>query len=108
MFGGSQGSQYLNKLLNSISSKIENSGIQIIWQTGDSEYAKYKNKSTKNIRVLPFIDNMANAYAVSDLVISRSGALTLSEITACGKPAILIPLPNAAGDHQTKKCGKPS
>jgi UDP-N-acetylglucosamine--N-acetylmuramyl-(pentapeptide) pyrophosphoryl-undecaprenol N-acetylglucosamine transferase len=45
---------------------------------------------------------MANAYAISDLVISRSGALTLSEITACGKPAILIPFSNAAGDHQTK------
>lgn len=102
LFGGSQGSQYLNKLLNSISNKIENSGVQIIWQTGDLDYLRYRNKSTKNIKVLPFIDNMANAYALSDLVISRSGALTLSEITACGKPAILIPFSNAAGDHQTK------
>lgn len=102
LFGGSQGSQYLNKLLNSISNRLEKSGIQIIWQTGDFDYLRYRNKSTKNIKVLPFIDNMANAYAISDLVISRSGALTLSEITACGKPAILIPFPNAAGDHQTK------
>ncbi len=102
LFGGSQGSQYLNKLLNNICNKIENSGLQIIWQTGDFDFQRYQSKSTKNIKVIPFIDNMANAYAISDLIISRSGALTLSEITACGKPAILIPFPNAAGDHQTK------
>ena len=51
---------------------------------------------------MPFIEDMASAYAVSDLVMSRSGAISCSELTACGKPSILIPFPNAAADHQTK------
>jgi len=54
------------------------------------------------VRVQPFINNMANAYAASDLVISRAGAITCSELTVCGKPSILIPFPGAAGNHQEK------
>ena len=102
VFGGSQGSAYLNKMINSITSRIESSGIQILWQTGDREFIKYRNKVSKKVQIVPFVHNMANAYAISDLIISRSGALTLSEITVCGKAAILIPFSNAAGDHQTK------
>ena len=102
VFGGSQGSKYLNILVNKITDQIEKSGVQIIWQTGDNDFIKYRGKSSKNIKILPFINNMADAYAISNLVISRSGALTIAEITSCGIPAILIPFLNAAGDHQTK------
>ena len=102
LFGGSQGSSYLNKIMNQIIKYISDSGIQIIWQTGDLEYSKYKKQNSDKICVVPFINNMANAYSISDLIICRSGALTLAEITVCGKPAILIPFPFAAGDHQTK------
>ena len=76
--------------------------VQILWQTGDLQYHKYKKYNNTNIHVTPFINNMATAYALADLVVCRSGALTLAEITVCGKPSILIPYPHAAGDHQTK------
>ena len=102
LFGGSQGSAYLNKMMGLIAKNISNAGIQIIWQTGDMEYSKYKDLETNKIRIIPFINNMPDAYAISDLIICRSGALTLAEITVCGKPSILVPFPYAAGDHQTK------
>ena len=102
LFGGSQGSSYLNQIMNSIINNLSNAGIQVLWQTGDLEYHKYKHLESDKIRITPFINNMSEAYAISDLLICRSGALTLSEITVCGKPAILIPFPHAAGNHQTK------
>ena len=102
LFGGSQGSSYLNELMCKAVKNLSNAGIQVLWQTGDRDYIKYSNMESENIRVLPFINNMADAYSVSDLLICRSGALTLAEITICGKPALLIPYPYAAGDHQTK------
>ena len=102
LFGGSQGSSYLNNILSQIINEFKNANIQVIWQTGDTEFGKYKNFSSKKIHVTPFINNMAEAYAISDLIICRSGALTVSEITVCGKPSILIPFAHAAGDHQTK------
>jgi len=102
LFGGSQGSAYLNKMMGKIVKEFLNINIQIIWQTGDLEYRKYKKYNNNNIHVTPFINNMANAYALADLVVCRSGALTLAEITVCGKPSILIPYPHAAGNHQTK------
>ena len=102
LFGGSQGSAYLNKLIGEIAEKIANSGIQLLWQTGDLEFQKYNHLESENIRIIPFVNNMADAYSISDLIVCRSGALTLAEITVCGKPSILIPFPFAAGDHQKK------
>ena len=102
IFGGSQGSSFLNHSLYKIIKKINFKNIQILWQTGHKDYQKYVNLSNKNIRIVPFINDMASAYSLSDLVICRSGALTLSEITACGKPSILIPFAAAAGNHQFK------
>ena len=102
LFGGSQGSSYLNEMMSIIAKNISKAGIQIIWQTGYTEFSKYKNLETNKIRIIPFINNMPDAYAISDLIICRSGALTLAEITVCAKPSILIPFPHAAGDHQTK------
>ena len=89
-------------MMSQVVSNIASAGIQVIWQTGDLEYSLYKKMNSSSIRVIPFINNMDDAYAISDLLICRSGALTLSEITVCGKPSILIPYPYAAGDHQTK------
>ena len=102
LFGGSHGSSYLNKIISKIIKNFENANIQVLWQTGDLEFLKYKKYISKTVYVTPFINNMAEAYAISDLIICRSGALTLSEITVCGKPSILIPFAHAAGDHQTK------
>lgn len=100
VFGGSQGSALLNISMAQIIKRFDNKSIQILWQTGDNEYNKYKSYASESIKVVPFINNMANAYALSDLVVCRSGALTLSEITICGKPSILIPFAAAAGNHQ--------
>ena len=89
-------------MMGKIAKEFLNIDVQILWQTGDLQYNKYKRYNNINIHVTPFINNMANAYALADLVVCRSGALTLAEITVCGKPSILIPYPYAAGDHQTK------
>ena len=102
LFGGSQGSLALNKAMDKMVSFLTISSIQVIWQTGKKFYNNYKHHENKTTRVIPFIDDMANAYAASDLVISRSGAITCSELTFCGKPSILIPLPSAAANHQSK------
>jgi len=102
LFGGSQGSVFLNEILRSCISMFENEKIQILWQTGENSYDEYKELNSPVVKVLPYIDHMPEAYAISDLIISRAGALTLAEITACGKPSILIPFPHSAGDHQTK------
>ena len=102
IFGGSQGSALLNKSIASVVNNFNHNSIQFLWQTGDKEYQVYKKYIKESIKVVPFINDMANAYALSDLVICRSGALTLSEITICGKPSILIPFAAAAGNHQLK------
>ena len=102
VFGGSQGSAFLNESIANIIKSFDYNSIQVLWQTGDKEYKKYKKYINDTVKVVPFINDMANAYALSDLVVCRSGALTLSEITICGKPSILIPFADAAGNHQLK------
>ncbi len=101
LFGGSQGSAALNKVMASAVKQLTTAGIQIIWQTGTNQYRSFQHYDNQQVRVLPFVDQMEHAYALSQLIIARAGALTLAEITVCGKPAILIPLPTAAADHQT-------
>ena len=88
--------------MENIINKFDNESIQVLWQTGDNDYNKYKKYSNDTIKTVPFINDMASAYALSDLVVCRSGALTLSEVTTCGKPSILIPFAAAAGNHQMK------
>ena len=95
LFGGSQGSSYLNNILSQIIKEFKNANIQVLWQTGDTEFGKYKKYTSNKIHVTPFINNMSEAYAISDLIICRSGALTISELTVCGKPSILIPFSHA-------------
>ncbi len=102
LFGGSQGSLALNQAMNKMISSLSISDTQVIWQTGKDHYANYNHHESNTTKVLPFVDDMANAYAASDLVMSRSGAITCSELTVCGKPSILVPFPAAAADHQTK------
>ena len=92
----------MNQSLFKIIKKINFKNIQILWQTGHKEFQHYNSLSSKYIKIIPFINDMANAYSLSDLVICRSGALTISELTACGKPSILVPFPAAAGNHQLK------
>ena len=102
VFGGSQGSAVLNKSIENIINKFDTQSIQVLWQTGDKDFNSYKKYKNDAIKVIPFINDMAAAYSLSDLVVCRSGALTLSELTTCGKPSILIPFAAAAGNHQLK------
>lgn len=103
VFGGSQGAYSLNRFLPEAFSKVETDNISIIHQTGKKDYNFVKQLYSDNrleAQVLEFIDDMASAYSKSDLVIGRAGAGTIAEITALGKPSVLIPFPYAAHDHQ--------
>ncbi|MFW5821494.1 MAG: undecaprenyldiphospho-muramoylpentapeptide beta-N-acetylglucosaminyltransferase, partial [Bacteroidota bacterium] len=105
VIGGSLGAGTINK---SILKGIDHFGdrIQLLWQTGKYYYesiiSSARGLNTKNIKILPFISEMMNAYTVADIIISRAGAGTISELALVGKPVILVPSPNVAEDHQTR------
>jgi undecaprenyldiphospho-muramoylpentapeptide beta-N-acetylglucosaminyltransferase len=106
VLGGSLGARTINRSLLDRMGKLSTSGVQVIWQTG-SKYYKGINeviscKDIATIKVYDFISRMDLAYAAADIVISRAGACTISELCLVGKPAILVPSPNVAEDHQTK------
>ena len=107
VFGGSQGATAINRAVISALKllEIQNITLQVILQTGQRTYNEIvmQAKNLKNkIVILPYIDDMLKAYAAADLVISRSGAISIAEITVCGLPAILIPYPFATANHQEK------
>ncbi|UCE65003.1 MAG: undecaprenyldiphospho-muramoylpentapeptide beta-N-acetylglucosaminyltransferase [Candidatus Zixiibacteriota bacterium] len=105
VLGGSSGAKTINSsLLNLIEGNRIPDNWQIIWQTGISDYELIESSLSPDecrIRVIAFIDDMPAAYAVSNLVISRAGAMAISEIIAAGLPSVLIPYPHATGDHQS-------
>jgi len=98
IFGGSLGAKSINEAAFNAIERLENFDLQFIWQTGNSYTSK--KEYSKNIKVFKFIDDMASAYAASDLIISRSGATTVSELSIVRKPSILIPLPTASNNEQ--------
>ncbi len=105
VFGGSRGASHINSAVIEALTYLRDykDRIQFLHQTGERDFDSvremYRTHGFKGT-VIPFTHNMADAYAVADLVISRAGATTLAELTACGKAAILIPYPFAAGNHQ--------
>ena len=100
--GGSLGAGTLNEAVMNILEPIKERDYQIIWQTGKNDFDKYKHLNGAQVKVVPFITDMPSAYAASDVIISRAGAGTISELTLIGKPVILVPSPFVAEDHQTK------
>jgi UDP-N-acetylglucosamine--N-acetylmuramyl-(pentapeptide) pyrophosphoryl-undecaprenol N-acetylglucosamine transferase len=106
--GGSQGARSINRAVAAGAGRLLEAGIQVIWQTGKPFFpeAKALAGSLDDDRLKPyaFIDRMDLAYAAADLVVSRAGAGTVSELCIVGKPAVLVPLPTAAEDHQTRNC----
>jgi len=103
--GGSQGSRTLNNAWLAGLDEIKNNDVQLIWQTGKLEFEKIKNETgngSENIHIAEFIYNMQDAYAAADIIVSRAGAMAISELSLIGKPVILVPFPFAAEDHQTK------
>ncbi|MFT6320251.1 MAG: UDP-N-acetylglucosamine--N-acetylmuramyl-(pentapeptide) pyrophosphoryl-undecaprenol N-acetylglucosamine transferase [Granulosicoccus sp.] len=105
LFGGSLGARTLNDSMAANKDLLEkNQNVQVLWQAGKLYIEEFNQSATAqldNVKILPFIDRMDLAYAMADVVICRAGALTISELCLVGKPAILIPSPNVAEDHQT-------
>ncbi len=110
ILGGSLGARRINQLIEKELEFLISKNIQIIWQCGKLYFDEYKKFDTKSpsfggvgeVQVLAFIDRMDLVYSVADIVISRAGASSVSELCIVGKPVIFIPSPNVAEDHQTK------
>lgn len=100
--GGSLGARTINRAIEKHASEITAQNIQILWQTGKTYQPSPELVKNDNIKIHPFIYEMDLAYAAADVIISRAGAMSISELCLIGKPAILIPSPNVAEDHQTK------
>jgi len=103
IFGGSLGAHRINEAVTKAFEKMMQSGFRIIWQTGKNDLDEARKiclRYTSSVWVDAFIDRMDYAYTVADLVVSRAGATTIAELTRLGKPAVLIPYPHAAANHQ--------
>ena len=111
VFGGSQGAKKINDALIDIIKKEKITDYQIVWAVGPKNYEKVEEElkkskieiqNIKNVKVMPYIYNMEEVMNISDLLVCRSGAITITEISKIGKPAIFIPLPNVSQNHQEK------
>lgn len=102
VLGGSLGARRVNQLIEKELDTILSQNVQVIWQCGKLYFEDYKKYNSNNVQVLAFIDRMDLVYSAADIVISRSGASSVSELCIVGKPVIFIPSPNVAEDHQTK------
>ena len=109
VFGGSQGAKSINKSFIEIIANKKNKNYQIIWAAGPNQYENIKAKleedninieKIENVKILPYIYNMEEVMNACDLVVCRSGAMTITEISVVGKPAIFIPFPFATENHQ--------
>ena len=100
IIGGSQGARSINTHFKNNYKKYIDKNIQFIWQVGNQSDDIVGRINNNNIKIIDFIDDIENAYAASDLVVSRAGATAISEILYLAKPSILIPYPYAAENHQ--------
>ncbi len=99
--GGSLGARSINEAIAKDIDTIVNNEIQLIWQTGKNDAAKWKAYQKQGVWVDEFITGMENAYAAADIVISRAGAMAIAELCVVKKPVLFVPYPFAAEDHQT-------
>ena len=106
ILGGSLGARTVNESIIQNIDKLITANINVVWQTGSLYYnemiSRMGERSASKIKLVEFIGQMEQAYIVADLVISRAGALTISELCIAGKPVVFVPSPNVAEDHQTK------
>ncbi len=103
--GGSLGSRTLNNAWKENLQQILDKDFQLIWQTGKTDYQQIlvetETKQHRNVQIVEFIKNMELAYSASDIIVSRAGAIAISELAMAKKPVLLVPFPFAAEDHQT-------
>lgn len=102
VLGGSLGSRRINQLIESKLSYFQGLEIQVLWQCGKLYQDEYRKYDAEAVKVVPFINEMNKALAAADIIISRAGASSVSELCIVGKPVVFIPSPNVAEDHQTK------
>jgi UDP-N-acetylglucosamine--N-acetylmuramyl-(pentapeptide) pyrophosphoryl-undecaprenol N-acetylglucosamine transferase len=103
VLGGSLGARRINQLIAKELDFIISQNIQVIWQCGKLYFEEYSHfNEQKNVKIVSFIDRMDLVYAAADVIVSRAGASSVSELCLVGKPVIFIPSPNVAEDHQTK------
>ncbi|SCY98168.1 UDP-N-acetylglucosamine-N-acetylmuramylpentapeptide N-acetylglucosamine transferase [Flavobacterium anhuiense] len=102
VLGGSLGARRINQLIEKELQNFLSQDVQVIWQCGKLYFEEYKKYNQPNVKVVDFIERMDFVYAASDVIISRAGASSVSELCLVGKPVIFIPSPNVAEDHQTK------
>ena len=102
VIGGSLGARRINQLLQKNIAMFEELDVQVYWQCGKLYYEEYKKYNSEKLKVRAFIQQMEQAYAAADFIISRAGALSMAELCIVAKPSIFIPSPNVAEDHQTK------
>jgi UDP-N-acetylglucosamine--N-acetylmuramyl-(pentapeptide) pyrophosphoryl-undecaprenol N-acetylglucosamine transferase len=102
IIGGSLGARAINKLVSKQLDFFARHDVQVLWQTGKLYYEQYKHLASDDVKVMAYIDQMDLAYAAADIIISRAGAGSVSELCIVGKATIFIPSPNVAEDHQTK------
>lgn len=102
VIGGSLGARRINKLIQTFLNRFKQEDVQLIWQSGKLYYDEYKKYDSETIRVKEFLNRMDLAYAAADVIISRAGAGSVSELCIVGKPVLFIPSPNVAENHQAK------
>ncbi len=102
VIGGSLGARKINEVLHAYITNNNRPEVSVIWQTGKFYHKDYASLANPKCQVLPFINEMELAYAAADIIVSRAGAGSVSELCLIGKPVIFIPSPNVAEDHQTK------
>ncbi len=102
VIGGSLGARAINKWIDKSIPFFKKMGVQILWQTGKLYYDQYKHLEQDDVQVMAYIDQMDLAYAAADVIISRAGASSVSELCIVGKATVFIPSPNVSEDHQTK------
>ncbi|NER12478.1 undecaprenyldiphospho-muramoylpentapeptide beta-N-acetylglucosaminyltransferase [Leptobacterium flavescens] len=102
VMGGSLGARRINQAVESRLDFFRENNIEVIWQCGKLYYEEYKKYNKDNVSVFQFLNRMDLAYAAADIIVSRAGAGSVSELCIVGKPVVFIPSPNVAEDHQTK------
>ncbi|NVN19758.1 undecaprenyldiphospho-muramoylpentapeptide beta-N-acetylglucosaminyltransferase [Muricauda sp. HICW] len=102
ILGGSLGARRINQLIEKELDFFAEQGLQVLWQCGKLYHEEYKKYESDNVKVLAFVNRMDLAYAAADVIISRAGAGSVSELCLVGKPVVFIPSPNVAEDHQTQ------
>jgi UDP-N-acetylglucosamine--N-acetylmuramyl-(pentapeptide) pyrophosphoryl-undecaprenol N-acetylglucosamine transferase len=102
ILGGSLGARRINQLIEKELEFFASQNVQLLWQCGKFYLEEYQKFNSANVQVMAFVERMDLVYAAADIVISRAGASSVSELCIVGKPVIFIPSPNVAEDHQTK------